>query len=114
MKKIIIRSGIIAAIISVVLCVMNYMLGTMYGYIIGITSYDGAEYIPTYGLGVEYATIVPHTSVYDPIHVYHYVSFHPRSFFFTLLIIFNIVLLIHIIIKKLHKLVQKKRNKMNS
>ena len=95
------KSGIMGAVIAVLLCISNWMFGRITGYILGL-SFWGGEVCAYMGFGVMLNRFYPLYHVDNPISVSWEVNFDFISFIITLLICWGIshAILSHIAYKR--------------
>ncbi len=99
MKKVILKSAVIAMVVTILLCVMNWLIAAISGKPIGITIWGG-EYSARYGFGVLLETFYPLTTVDTPIQSTSNISFDPVSFLVTILIVFVVSMVVGTILRK--------------
>ncbi len=102
MKKRLLYSGIIAIVITVVLCGINWIKGAISGEIWGM-KFSGGEHVAWYGFGVLKEKSYPIFPIDKPIASTSRFSIEPISLFCTLLIVFIFVLLIWTVSAKVSK-----------
>ena len=101
MKKIILKSGMTAVILTAVLCGLNLLKGVITGEILGIEM-QGGEYVAWRGLGVLKETFYPLYSIDNPVESSTIFSIDPFSLITTFLVVYVIVFVVWTIIATVH------------
>ena len=98
-KKRIIKTGSISLGITILMGVINYILGTKLEKIIGL-KFTSGEITNTYGFGIELQKSYPEYMVDNPIESQIIVNIAPINFLLTVLVFGIVVYLICVIIEK--------------
>lgn len=99
MKKRIIKAGSIAFGITTLMGIINYILGTMFETIIGITFWGG-ETSSTYGFGIELLKSYPLCSSDNPIEYNDIIYIAPVNYVLTIVMLTIVIYLILFIVNK--------------
>ena len=99
MKKLVIKSGIIALGINTLMAIVNCILGKTAEKIIGMTSWGG-EISKTYGFGISLTKSYPLCTPEEQIDYPAIVGFAPLNFILTVAVLFIICFIICLVIDK--------------
>ncbi len=102
MKNRMIKSGSIALGITILMGIVNYILGTMFKMIIGI-KFWGGEVSSTYGFGIEFTRFYPESYEGETIASHAEIHFAPINFGLTVLGLWIVIFLICSIAEKRKK-----------
>ena len=94
------KLGVYATAITLIMTIVNYILGHTYEKIIGITVWGG-EMKQTFGFGIKLMTLYPECRVDDPIKSQTIISISPILFVLSVLALWVLLCIVFWIIDKI-------------
>lgn len=102
MKKQIIKISSISLGITTLMGIINYILVTMFGKIIGFKFWGGDASF-TYGFGIELTKFYPESATDNPIAPWFEIRIEPVSFMLTVVVLGIVIYLIYLLVEKCKK-----------